>query len=139
MNDTVRPLVARGTKTEQDRIRVSRLEDSFADVHHGAARKLNSAHAEAFQATMQRANAVRTELGANCTREDAATHRAGSICVAIGRVVGEMSTSRYGYESFGSQLRQLSAELEQEIARHSSSESQLRRLSTELQSALGES
>jgi hypothetical protein len=139
MNDTVKPLVARGTKTEQDRVWVSRLEDSFAEVHHEVTRKLDSAHTEAFQVTMQRANAVRTELGANRTREDAATHRAGGICAAIGRVIGEMSTSRYGYESSGSQLRQLSAELEQEIARHSSSESQLRRLSTELQSALGES
>lgn len=139
MNDTVRPLVARGAKTEQDRVRVSRLEDSFAEVHHEATRKLDSARSEAFQATIQRANMVRVELGANRTREDAATHRAGSICVQIGRVVGEMSTSRYGYESFGSQLRQLSADLDQEIARHGTSEYQLRTLSAELQGALGES
>lgn len=136
MNDTVRTLAGYADKTDQDRVLVSRLEDTFAEVHHGATRKLDGSHADTLQATVQKANSIRVELGANRTQEDAAAHRAGTICARIGQVISEMSTSRYGYASFNSQLRQLSSELEAEIARHGASESQLRRLSTALRGAL---
>lgn len=132
MGEVVPALMARASKTEEDRVRVRRLEEVFAEVKHETTQKLDSTHAEMVDATLRHAETVRVELGANRTREDAATHRAGEICAQIGRVIGEMSTSRYGYESYNARLRQLSAELEQEITRHGSSESQLRQLTTEL-------